>query len=89
MDGVVTVRFSITSISTMLGKTPLDTDRNTFCRASATAKESLAMATVGAVSAKAVFADFPSEELQEKENSRKDRSVAVATPAKYFVRRFI
>ena len=39
MDGVVTVRFSMTSISTMLGRTPLDTDRNTFCRASATAKE--------------------------------------------------
>ena len=47
------------------------------------------MVTAGAVSAKAVFADFPSEELQEKENSRKDRSAAETTPAKYLVRRFI
>ena len=47
------------------------------------------MATAGAVSAKAVLAEFPSDELQEKENSRKDRSAAETTPAKYLVRRFI
>ena len=44
---------------------------------------------MGAVSAKAVLADFPSEELQEKENNKNDKRVANATPARYFVRRFI